>query len=164
MVKDQSNTFPLIESYYLENYNRIVKRLKFRSGTLEDAEDIAQEAFARALKYAPKTDIKDFHRWFSLIVTNALRDHMNASQGFVYSEEDVLEEGSIDCSGYSKRVMKEIYELIFTKSENQIEILTLHLFEDCSAKDISEVTEFSYAQVHKTISRFREELRQLYKE
>lgn len=164
MVENQSNTFPLIETYYRENYNRIVKRLKFRSGSLEDAEDIAQEAFTRALKYGPKAEIIDFNRWFSLILTNALRDHMNASGGYVYADDEVMEEGSIDCSGYSSRVMREIYELIDTKSTNQIEILTLHIFDEFSAKDISEITEFSYAQVHKTISRFREELRQLYRD
>lgn len=162
MENNQSNTFPLIETYYKENYSRILKRLSFRAGTQWDAEDVAQEAFTRALKYGPKTVIGDMHRWFSLIITNALRDHMNAANGYSYVEESSLEEESVDCTGFSKRVMFEIYELIGTKSERQMDILNMHIFEGYSAKDISEITDHSYARVHKTISRFREELKTLY--
>lgn len=164
MENNQSNTFPLIETYYKEHYSRIIKRLSFRAGTIWDAEDVAQEAFTRALKYGPKTVIGDMHRWFSLIITNALRDHMNASSGYSYVEEESVEEESVDCTGFPKRIMFEIYELIGTKSERQMDILNMHIFEEYCAKDISEITNYSYAQVHKTISRFREELRTLYGE
>lgn len=158
----RSKNIPLIEKYYVENRQRLVKRLTFRSGTVEDAEDIVQESFARALKYCHRVEIGDIHRWFSLITTNALRDHMRASTGLAYGDEENPVEESVDCTGYPDRIMYEIREIINTKAESQQEILTLHIFEDYSAKDVSEITPYSYAQVHKTISRFREELRTLY--
>jgi len=164
MDNKESNTISLLETYYRDNRQRLVKRLTFRSGTLEDAEDIVQEAFARALKYGPKTQIGDIHRWFSLIVTNALRDHMRASTGLSYDDDEVIAEESVDCKGFPDRILYEIREIIGTKAESQQEILILHIFEEYSAKDVSEITPYSYAQVHKTISRFREEIRTLYKD
>ena len=159
----RSKNIPLIETYYVEHRQRLVKRLTFRSGTVEDAEDIVQESFARALKYCHRVEIGDIHRWFSLITTNALRDHMRASTGLAYGDDENPVEEIVDCTGYPDRIMYEIKEIVNTKSEHQQEILTLHIFDEYTAKDISEITTYSYAQVHKTISRFREELRTLYK-
>lgn len=160
----KSKNIPLIESYYREHRQRLVKRLTFRSGTVEDAEDIVQESFARALKYCHRVEIGDVHRWFSLITTNALRDHMRNATGLSYVDEENTTEETVECRGYPERIMYEIREIIDTKADSQQEILTLHIFEEYSAKEISEITPYSYAQVHKTISRFREELRTLYKD
>lgn len=162
-MQTQSITFPDISSYYQANYKRFVKKMFFRSGTHEDAEDIVQEAFTRALRYAPKARIEHFGKWFSLVLTNALRDHMNASKGYSQEEADPEEE-SVDCSGYSGRVMKEIYELIGTKSEVQQEVLNMHIFDEYSVKAISDTTSYTYDQVYKIITRFRTELKTLYKE
>lgn len=159
----QSFTSQHLEEMYRADYKRHVKKMYFRSGTHEDAEDIVQEAFARALKYIEKARIEHLGKWFSLVLTNALRDHMNASKGYSKEEADPEEE-SVDCSGYSSRVMREIYELIGTKSEVQQEVLTLHIFDEYTVKAISDTTTYSYDQVYKIITRFREELKTLYKE
>lgn len=162
-VEIGSYTPPMIEQYYIENRRRIVKTLYFRTGSEADAEDIVQEAFCRALKYAPKARIDHFGKWFSLVLTNALRDHMNASRGYSVEESEAEEEG-VDCTGYTNRVMQEIKDIVSTKSEVQMEVLNLHLFEEYSAKEVSEITPYSYAQVHQIILRFRNELKTLYRE
>ena len=159
-----SYTSQHIESYFREHYKKFVKKMYFRTGTEADAEDVVQESFARALKYAPKARIEHFGKWFSLVLTNTLRDHMNASKGYSAVEEEDVPEESVDCNGYPKRVMQEIRELVATKSAVQIEVLEMHLFEEYTAKEISEITPYSYAQVHQIILRFRNELKTLYKE
>lgn len=160
----RSYSFPEIENYYLQYRPALVKRMYFRTGTEADAEDVVQEAFTRALKYAPKARIDHFGKWFSQVLTNALRDHMNASKGYTTVEDEDMPEESVDCSGYPNRVMFEIQELITTKSEVQMEVLSMHIFDEHSAKDISQITPYSYAQVHQIILRFRNELKSLYKE
>ena len=159
----QYNTFPLIEAFYITNRPMFIKRMTFRSGTVWDAEDIVQEAFARALKYAKSLEPERLGNWFNTILNNTFHDHMNEARGYS-QEDDELEEESVSCVGYPSRVMKEIYELIGTKSEVQMEVLNLHIFEDYSASDIAKISPYSYAQVHQIITRFRNELKTLYKE
>lgn len=156
------NAEALITKHFHETRPRIIKRLTFQAGTVEAAEDIVQEAYYRALKYFNSYDGRAFDNWFSRIVYACLIDYKNAEKGLVYDEEP--EEELIDCPAYPSYLMKEIYELIDTKSEVQIAVLSMHFKHGYSAKDVAMVTEWSYAQCHKIISRFREELRQLYAE
>ena len=160
----RSYTFPEIEEYYLANRQKFVKKLTFRTGSEADAEDVVQEAFTRALKYAPRTNIEHFGKWFSLVLTNTLRDHMNASKGFSFVEEEDMPEQGVDCNGYPRRITQEIRELVRSKSPVQVEVLELHINDEYTAKEISEVTPYSLAQVHQIILRFRKELTDLYKE
>ena len=60
--------------------------------------------------------------------------------------------------------MKEIFELINTKSEVQIEILNMYFKQEFSAKDIAAITEHSYSKTHQIIQRFRNELKELYRD
>lgn len=151
-----------IESHYRENYKRLLKRLTFRAGGLHQAEDILQEAYARALQYFNSVRVEEFDKWFSIVINNCYNHYMRDEIGLSYIEEEDEPLGSIDCSMYGDQVLREVYEVVQTKSESQIEILVLHLKFGYSPVDISRISDYSYAQIHKTIQRFRKEVKEMY--
>ncbi len=151
-----------IEKHYVENRARYVKRLTFRAGSPEDAEDIIQEAYYRALKYAKSCVPDQFDRWFSTIINNCLRELKNQNTGHSADEFNEDEADGLQCPHYSNHVMREIYELIDTKSLVQQEVLNLYFKNEFTAVDISRITSYTYAQCHQIIQRFRKELKELY--
>jgi DNA-directed RNA polymerase specialized sigma24 family protein len=61
-------------------------------------------------------------------------------------------------------IVRDVFKLIGKKSQVQKEILTLYFKQEYTAIDISRITEYSYAQVHKTIQLFKNELKEIYRE
>lgn len=156
--------FPLIEKHYKDNRQQLMKRMTFRAGTPEGAEDIIQEAYYRALKYQNSFNGVHFGKWFSTILNNCLKEYKNLENGYSLEEfDEELAEG-LSCRSYPEHVMREVFELIETKSEVQKEVLGLFFKQEYSAMDISRITDYSYAQCHQIIQRFRNELKELYKE
>lgn len=165
MQEKELTLFPQIEEHHKKNFNTLVKRVTKRAGTHWAAEDVIQTAYERAIKYYRPLSDNDFERWFSIIISNSLRDFLAAERGYspIHDEENVAEEAQYDnCPHYPEEIMREVFELILTKSEVQIEVLSLHFKHELSATDIADVTEHSYAKTHKIIQRFRNELRDLY--
>lgn len=153
-----------IEEHYKENFNKLVGFYRLKCGDEWSAQDVVQEAYARALKYFenfnPETN--EFQAWFSKIINNSFRDFKRAEKGVSTEQyEDEYVEG-FSCTMYSDQVMKEIYELIDTKSLAAIEILNLHFKNEYTVNDISAVTEHTRHAAYKTISRFKQELKDLY--
>lgn len=152
-----------IEKHFKENREKLVKRMTFRCGVREDAEDIVQEAYYRALRYIRSCQDDNFEKWLSTILNNCLREQKNIQMGHsadVFEEEEA--EGT-QCPHYSDHIMREVFKLIDTKSDVQREVLNLYFRQEYSAIDISRLTNYSYAQCHQIILRFRNELKQLYK-
>lgn len=156
--------YQFIENHYIQNRQRLVKRMTFRAGGSEAAEDIIQTAYERALRYHKSCDVNRFDQWFSMLLNNALRDYKNEEKGYSNIEVDEDESVEIGCPHYSERIMSEIYELMDTKSEVQIEVLSLHLKQGYRAVDIARLTDHTYAKCHHIIERFRNELKELYRE
>lgn len=155
---------PTIEKHYVDNRQRLMKKMTFRAGTHEAAEDVLQEAYYRALRYQNSFDGSNFGKWFSTILNNSLREYKNVEKG--YSLEEFVEEDAegFSCRHYPDQVMREVFDLIETKSEVQKEVLGLFFRQEYSAMDISRITDYSYAQCHQIIQRFRNELKDLYRE
>jgi RNA polymerase sigma-70 factor, ECF subfamily len=153
---------PAIEQHYVENRRKFVKRMTFKAGTPEDAEDVVQEAYTRAIKYQKSFDGTNLDRWFSTILNNTLREFKNIQKGYAAIEyED--EEEAVEYV-YPNRIMSEVYEMINKRPLLQKEILTLFFHHEYSAKDISNLLPYSYAQIHQVIQRFRNELKEIYRE
>lgn len=136
--------------------------MTFRAGTEWDAEDVVQEAYARALKYYGSFNGEDFGRWFSTILNNTLREYKNIEKGVAAESFEEEESAGTTCSYYSDRIMGEVYSLIDTKSLVQIEVLTLNIKQGFSPKDISYITDVSYSAARQIVLRFRNELKDLY--
>ena len=153
----------LIEDHYKENRRKLVKRMTYRSGTEWDAEEIVQEAYARAVQYISSFDGRRFDNWFNTVLNNALREHKNNEKGFAAASFEEDEVDGTPCNHYNERIVAEIYELIATKSVAQIEVLTLFFQQGYGANDISRITDYTYSNTHQMILRFRNELKELYK-
>lgn len=151
-----------IEKYYRDNYTKFIKKLTFRAGTVWAAEDVLHSAFERAIRYSNSCDPERFPQWFSMILNNALRDYLNEERGYSPLEELVEEPETMECPHLPEQVRREIFELIDTKSVDQVEVLSLHYKQGYSAIDISRITSHTYAKSHQIISRFRAEVQQLY--
>lgn len=154
-----------IETHYVKNKDRLIKRVSFRVGNTAAAEDIVQTAYERAIRYLKTFRGEFFDRWFTTILNNALREYQNTERGYVY-RDDEDEEMSEDtsCPHYPARVMAEILRMIEGRSEDQQEVLTLYFHQEYTATDISRITPHSYAKTHQIIQRFRNELKGIYKE
>ena len=151
-----------IENHYKENDGRILKRTTFRAGGIHQAEDIVQEAYCRALKYYNELKVEEFDRWFSMILNNAYNDYKRDEIGLSYIEDEDEPLGLEECGLVNRQTRREVYDIISTKSVVQQEILLLHLKQGYSPTDISNVSDHTYANVHKVISRFKAELKSLY--
>lgn len=158
-------TNQVIEEFYANNFDKLVKKLTFRAGTEWDAEDAIHDAFERAIKYFPSfdPDKSAFPMWFNRILVNAIKDHFNRNQGRgdVEFEEDMVD--GIPCSHYTDKMLDEIRERIATRKPHIAEILHLFFEKGYGAKDISRMVESTHVAVNQTIFRFREELKRDYR-
>jgi RNA polymerase sigma factor (sigma-70 family) len=157
-------SYEILEKFYVENRKKLVKRFLFRAGSEAGAEDVVQEAFSRALKYVNSFSGEDIDRWMSTILNNSLRAYKNEEKGYTPIDYEAEEENPTPEINYPRHVMREVYQLIQTKSLVQIEVLTLYFKQEYSAKDISNLTNYSYKMCHQIIQRFRNELKDLYGE
>jgi len=149
--------------HYKQHHDKLVKRLAFRAGTVWDAEDVVQEAYANALKYFNSFDGTDFNKWFSTILTNCLKEHKNNEKGFGKEdfEEDDFE--AVHASHQVKKTYEEVKELIESKPDVQKEILKMWFNEELSSRDISKITGHTHGNCRQIIKRFRDELKGRYK-
>ena len=138
--------------------------MTFRAGTVWAAEDVVHTAYERAIRYQKSFNQEDFGKWFNTVLNNALRDFQAEERGYTPLGEEDEEAATIDCPHFPEHIMREIYELIDTKSVPQIEVLNLYFKQGYNAVDIANITNYSYAKSHQIIQRFRNELKELYKE
>lgn len=156
---------PLIIEHYVLNRQKLVKRMTFRVGSSAAAEDIIQTAYERALRYHSKGGVVEkFDQWFGIVLRNALCEYQNNEKGYSQGNEEDDEHVEGSEAHFPDRIRAEILWMIEDRSKDHQEILTMYFQQEYSAKDISQITEYSYAKVHQTIQRFRNELKEIYKE
>lgn len=150
----------IIEKHYRHNFNSLVKRLKFRAGSVEAAEDIIQDAYERALLYIGSFNVgENFNHWFMRVVSNALKDYKNNEKGRGYEElnHDILL-GEINPM-FESYYKEEVKELISLKKEAHQEILSLYFTFGYGLKQITHITDIPYKTVSQAIQRFKTELK-----
>lgn len=153
--------FPLIEAHYKKNINQTIKNLSYRAGTEWAAQDVAHEAYYRAMRYFDSYNPdEEFGKWFSMILNNCLREYKNDEKGHSQKDYEEVEAFPI----HNDQIMRDVNKIISTKSPVQQEVLNYYFKQDYSPTDISRITEYSYANCHKIIQRFREEFKELYRE
>ena len=138
--------------------------MTFRAGTVWAAEDVVHTAYERAIKYQRQFNQEDFGKWFNMVLNNALRDFQAEERGYTPLDLENDEAATSDCPHFPEHIMREIYDLIDTKSVVQIEVLTLYFKHGYNAVDIAAITNHSYAKSHQIIQRFRNELKELYRD
>lgn len=153
----------LIEAHYRKHRNNLVHRISFRAGGVQEAEDVVQDAYVRAMQYFDSYDVtKEFDLWFSRVLFNALKDHRRSERGYTVVEFDEEHEEGIPCQQYNEEVVKQILQRIEDKAPPAKEILYLHFKYGYRVVDIHALVGGGIWAIHKTVSRFREELKELY--
>lgn len=153
----------IIEEHYKRSFNRLVKRLSFRAGSPQDAEDIVQDAYERALKYIDAYDVEqDFEIWFGRIMFNCLKDHNKKSRGYTVVEFEEHHGGGEDCRMLPKEALDQIWKRIDSKPAEFAEILRLHFKNGYSINDINKIVGGKYDATAQTIKRFRLEMREMF--
>lgn len=155
------NYTSVLEKYYADNYDTLVKRVSGKAGGLYNAEDVVQEAFSRALKYKGTFD-KDrpIDNWFSRILQNALKDFMqeerNYGMNMVNEEADAPSPISPENGELCAHVKEHIKKFV---PEDEKEILTLYYLRGYSLQDVARITDKKYRRVNYVVYKFDEELK-----
>lgn len=155
----------IIEEYYRENRNAMVKKLKRRCGSEEAAEDVVQDTFYSALKYMDSYDARyaDMDKWFDRIAHNAFLKQLRADRKMGMTDE--LDEDSIeqpDMPLFEQQLIGDIQKELLKYSPHIAEVLDLFFFKQYAVKDIMQVTGQSFAMIDKNILRFKDALKAKY--
>ena len=152
----------LLEQYYRDNREALIKKIKNRAITPENAEDIIQEAFLRAWKYWPSFDpnIGHIEPWFGIILNNSLKDYMKSVRllGMAYElDEDKLEPHEVNWDELTKD--RDIDALLSTKNGLRREVLTLALKYNYTTKEIGQLINANKRTISQYIWEFKQELK-----
>lgn len=155
----------VIERFYIERREDLLRRLTYGAGTPENAEDILQEAFVRALTYWDTFDPehKELGAWFSTILKNSLRDFKRDEWLFGMGEE--FDEELYDPQEMpiaETELVRQIYEMVEEKIDSQREVLLLYFDKHYGLKDIHNITGQKLESVRKIVHRFKKEVKEKY--
>lgn len=148
----------VINNYYKENYDLLVKRIAKRVGNSEDAEDVVQEAFARALQYyASFKPEKSFEKWFSVILSNCYKKLVSERYGGPVTKpfEEFLDElKSVDDRQRREVSPAQMDYLMAGRSEKDKEIIRLGFTFGYTPSEIKFLTGFHVVYIYRTIAAF----------
>lgn len=145
----------VIEEYYKKERNNLIKRIKNRAGSIDNAEDVVQEAFCRALQYFDAYNSKgDFGGWFNSILENALKQFKNEEKmgGATLHIEEVEEDFHDEIVDHYLPAMKNL------KPHHQ-KIVTLYFKKGYTMPEIANATNTNIRSVEKFLERFKEKIR-----
>lgn len=157
----------IIEQFYKDNYQLLVKRIKARRMQEADAEDVVQEAFVRALKYQDSfnPDRQEIGAWFNTILNNSFKDyrHANFTGDYSFTEEEHMnefDEAEITWMDQDLivRIKKEVQEI----NENHRDIIELVVLNNYKYKEASQILDESIDNIKKVVYRFKQGLREKY--
>lgn len=159
------STKELIEEYYKKNHKRTIKSLSRSMDTPEDAEDIVQEAFCRAFKYADtyNPEVAPLGRWFFFITRNCINQHIKKNYHSPNSFTADLEEFSNgrEFMAEDSRYIEELRSRYKGKRGTGSRVLELHFELGYSPKEISEILDLQRKSINQAIWRFRTDVRSL---
>jgi RNA polymerase sigma-70 factor (ECF subfamily) len=169
---------PLVEKYKRPLYSFILKMTEGR----EDAEEIFQETWFRALKNIHKFKHKNFLNWLfriahNLVIDRARRSRKNISMQSSFGGEDgdsTLED-HLAAPGISPAeeaggagLGRQIEEAVETLSPDQKEVFLLRMYGNVSFKEIARIQKCSIntclARMQYALTKLRSMLREQYEE
>jgi len=149
----------IIEEFYENNFDMLVKKTSRRAGSIQNAEDVVQNAFERALVYFHSYDpSRPFDTWFSSILMGCLADFKKDERraGTVtYSGEEEMEDPS---DLFNERLVEEASFLLKGKPLPEAVALNLYFFKGYKLREASNVSGLDYRRTVYAITKFREEL------
>lgn len=158
-------TNKVLEEFYKERREDLLRRLAYGAGSPEAAEDVLQEAFVRALTYWDTFDPqhKELGAWFNTIMKNALKDFKREEWLFGMGEEfDEEQYDPQEMPVNETELVKKIYEMVDGKIEDHQEILLLYFEKHYSPKDIANITNYKVKTIKQVVWRFKTEVIERY--
>lgn len=154
-----------LEQFYRNNFDRFVKRMKNRAGTIQAAEDVVQEAFYRALKYQDSFDpTQPLENWFNRILNNSLKEYKNKEKGHIADSFDEDEVDGTDCRMMSQQLWDTVRSEINQYDGEHYEILSLYFEHQYKPRDICNVVDMKYKTVEQILQRFKRMIKEEYGE
>lgn len=153
-----------IEEHFRKNQQVLSKRIKYRTGTIESAEDVVQEAYYRALKYQGAfIEGANVEHWFSRILSNALKDFMKAEREYAGMEDIDDEEGEpIENENIPDSIKREIRFAISQLPDHHREVIELYYIYGYELRQIVQIVDMKYQTINQTIQRFKNSLKEKY--
>lgn len=158
----------MIEKYYTEQFDTLVKRFTNRAGTKWNAEDVVSEGFARALTYADSYDPKkkELGAWINTIMNNSLKNFKQADRLMGMSVEfNEMKNDGIPMGEIAGVCRQDIYCMITQERvPSSQEVLELYFRHNYTPKDIQEVLDMPRGTVLSTITRFVRKVKDRYED
>ena len=132
----------------------------------DDAEDVLQEAMLRALRYYDDSGDGNVRAWLLTIVRNTFYTLRKQTPAALQDEFDETVHGAGDGSATPETQLlrdadvRQLRDAIETLPVEFREVLVLREFEQCSYKDIAEITGLKLGTVMSRLARARERLAQ----
>ena len=153
----------LIEEHYLLNYNTLVKKITRRvpNQSVALAEEVVQEAYARALKYQATFEpkINTFEKWFNGILRNATNDCKSAEGGNNKEYDENVEDirTNKDEHKHLRHILMELYR-VQKSSQRDYLLLSMFYVHGFTSKDIAIHMGMTHTNVRQIIFKFRNKL------
>ena len=164
----------LISIHYSKNYKRLLMIAKYNKAlTVQDAEDVVQETYTRALKYSDTFDVvksegilgsrkEAIDRWIGRIFINSLndqvRDSLNAGVNKEFDEGySPLSEDWEDIK-VKEEVGDKIRKAINSKPDNIKNVLWLRYILGYDPADIRKLSDQSHTNIKAILYRFKKEM------
>lgn len=159
-----------IEREYRRSFNERVKYVMARRMSKEDAEDVVQETFYRALRYMNTYNphLQKLPVWLDVIMNNSIKKYKHANMTGDYSftedmEEEVCEfehERSLTDKENISMVLEELSKL----TTQQRNVLYAHHILGHTQRDCTMIFDMSLSMVRQVVHRFKVRLRKVFDE
>ncbi len=154
---------------YQAYFPRIYRHVRFMIGSHPGAEDLVQEAFARALVRLPEFDGRSsFSTWLHGIAVNVVRNHWRSRRNTENAHErlrninaarDAALAPGMDHAHLCKRKAEVVYAILETLPEHIREAFILRDLEGCSPAEAAARLGISPGNLSVRASRARERIR-----
>jgi len=150
----------VVKAHYEQNFDHLCKQYSFRSGGPHDAEDVVQDAYKWALHYW-HDDIKDFNKWFSVILNNSWKDYRAAerAKGMCIVNDEQLMEVAVDGERLNNKLLcREVVGMIGAEPPAIKEVLQLYFISGYTPRDISKVVDQNSSEIRKAVFNFKQKV------
>ena len=154
-----------IEQHYIDNRRMLVKVMTNRAGSVENAEDIVQEAFARALRYRSSFSVykNDLRAWINAILNNTLRDFKidERRMGMSVEYNEDMDE-PCPLHEWESDMIEAVKADIERKPVLVRQALYLYFFKGYKPREIAQVVEMTNGYIRTSVKEFKQQMRKKY--
>lgn len=164
LPKQEKQSF---ETFYEENYSKVVQYIWKKLGNKQDSEDLAGEVFLYCYSHYEEYDPEKsaITTWLYMIVNSRLKNHYRDTKTYVDLEDvvGVLQDDSVDLDAcvYLEQVKARMAQALQKLPERQRRIVVMSYFEERSSSEIAQIMNMTPVNVRVQLSRALDKLETL---